>query len=717
MVNELDYVFVLKALKDIPFGVGKKLLVNYLQGKTGHESILKNNLNKLSSFGSLAYGEHELDRLIGNLILNNLIKQVPINGNRFWKVMELSKEGYLEIDNPKLYKKKISQKISSKIKQKVTQITDEDRKLFSAFGSFLDKYNDEQKKAIICKKDNILCIAGAGSGKTTVLTKRIEFLINYKSVDPKKILAITFTRKAKQEMESRLEQLYGVSIETFNSFCEKILMRHNDMIYDRPVSMINYRDKIQITRNALLKLGINMNSAINQYFSMAQRRSKTPEQLSNIFMNDCFFVRDYLKSKGKTSNDFDTSDKAAQLVFGVGNYIDSYMRKHGKRDFADQLIDAIKLFEENNELIPKYDYILIDEYQDINFSQIKLIELLNPKSVFCVGDPRQSIFGWRGSNINHILDFEEKYKDSEVITLTKNYRSNNHIVDLINKSILDMGLLDLETTFEAEKNINLVSFNSELNEFVFVIQEIFSSKLPREEIFVLARTNRQLIEFSNQLKIKLIPYVIKSDEINRGTSIKKGSITLATIHAIKGLEAEMVFVLGCTTLNFPCRGSEHPVIDMIKMEEYDKEEEEKRLFYVAMSRAKNHLYLTYSGKKHTYFITDEMLNLIEPDSSNLTNSSKRYFKSPDFNVKKPVKGKLKGTGKLGSDLNGRLRSWRTGISIELGIPAFMIMHDKTLIEIIQMMPRTKFELGKISGIGPTKVMKYGDELLDIINSI
>jgi len=717
MVNELDYVFVLKALKDIPFGVGKKLLVNYLQGKTGHESILKNNLNKLPSFGSLAYGEQELDRLIGNLILNNLIKQVSINGNRFWKVMELSKDGYLEIDHPKLYKKKISQKISSQIKQKVTQVTDEDRKLFSAFGGFLDKYNDEQKKAIICKNDNILCIAGAGSGKTTVLTKRIEFLINYKSVDPIKILAITFTRKAKQEMASRLENLYGVSIETFNSFCEKVLMRHNDMIYDRPVNMINYRDKIQITRNALLKLGINMNSAINQYFSTAQRRSKTPEQLSNIFMNDCFFVRDYLKSKGKTSNDFDISDRAAQLVFGVGNYIDSYMRKHGKRDFADQLMDTIKLFESHNELIPQYDYILIDEYQDINFSQIKLIELLNSNSLFCVGDPRQSIFGWRGSNINYILDFEEKYKDSEIITLTKNYRSNKHLVDLINKSILEMGLLDLESTFEAKKNINLVSFNSELNEFAFVIQEILSSKLPREEIFILARTNRQLIEFSNQLKIKSIPHVIKSDEINRGTSIKKGSITLATIHAIKGLEAEMVFVLGCTILNFPCRGSEHPVIDMVKMEEYDKEEEEKRLFYVAMSRAKNHLYLTYSGKKHTYFITDEMLNLIEPDSSSLTASSKSKFKSPSFNVKKSVKGKLNSRGKLGSDLNGRLRSWRTGLSVELGIPAFMIMHDKTLIEIIQMMPKTKFELGKISGIGPTKVMKYGDELLDIINSI
>ncbi len=693
MSSELDYIGILKALRDIPFGVGKKLLIEYLQGKDSHESIVRNKLDKLDSFGSLAYDTDELEKLINNLILNSLIKQVSIRGNRFWKVMELSREGSKEIDNPQLYKKKISYNI----KTKTTKITDQDKKRFTAFGVFLDKYNDEQKKAIICNNNHILCIAGAGSGKTTVLAKKVEFLINYQSIDPKKILAITFTRKAKQEMQRRLENFSDVSIETFNSFCEKVLKTYNDMVYDREVRMISYRDKIQMTRKALTKLGTSMSSAINQYFSVGQRRGKTQEQLANIFMNDCFFIRDYLKSKGKNSAEFDTSDPAAQLVFGVGNYIDAHMKRNGQRDFTDQLIDTIRLFKEKKELISDYDYVLIDEYQDINPSQISLIELINPAALFCVGDPRQSIFGWRGSSIKYILDFETKYPGSETITLTKNYRSNKHIVEMINKSITEMGLADLESTIDTEKDMHLMTFDSEAGEFEFVTQKIIASTLPREEIFVLARTNRQLAELSAKLKTVGIKHVLKSDEINRSIEAKTGEVTLATIHAIKGLEAEMVFVIGCTSLNFPCRGSEHPVIDMVKVDEYDKEEEEKRLFYVAMSRAKNHLFLTYSGKKHTHFITKDMLELIRKSKIDI---------EPMQSSKTAARG----------DLNDRLRAWRKRVSSDMNVAAFMILHDRTLIDLAQNPPTTKQELENIHGMGPAKILKYGDELIDVINN-
>ena len=696
MGDELDYIFILKALRDIPFGVGKKLLITFLQGKKSHESITKNQLDKLDSFGSLAYETDELESLINNLVLNKLIHQVSLSNNRFWKVMELSGEGSKEIDNPKLYKKKISHKL----KTKTTQITEQDKAQFAAFGDFLSKYNDEQKKAIISNKNHVLCIAGAGSGKTTVLTKKIEFLIKYKSVDPKKILAITFTRKARQEMQHRLQNIDNLTIETFNSFCEKILKTHNDAIYDKQVDMISYRDKILITRKALTNLNTNMGKAINTYFSYGQKRGKTQDQLANIFMNDCFYIRDYLKSRGQDSNDFDTNDPAAELVFGVGNYIDAYMKRNGKRDFTDQIIDTIKLFKEKKEFIPKYDYVLVDEYQDINDAQITLIDLLNPFFLFCVGDPRQSIFGWRGSSIQHILDFEEKYKGAETITLTKNYRSNKHIVDLINKSIKDMGLLDLESTLEKEKDMHLFPFTSEAHEFSYIIQRIKHSDLPREEIFVLARTNRQLSELSKKLKQKGISHVVKSDEINRGVIAKEGEITLATIHAIKGLEAEMVFVMGCTSLNFPCRGSEHPVIDMIKVDEYDKEEEEKRLFYVAMSRAKNHLYLTYPGKKHTHFITKEMLKLLGKETAQIeTGTEVQDYSKEKFN----------------GDLNERLRNWRRNTSSKMSLPPYMVMHDKTLIDLAQKRPTTKVELETIHGMGPARIMKYGDELLDLIN--
>ncbi|MAE42274.1 hypothetical protein CMO93_00770 [Candidatus Woesearchaeota archaeon] len=706
MVNpkELDYLYVLKALDEIPFGVGKKLLVDFLQGKETNDSITRNKLNHKQNFGILAYDQSDLNNMIDNLLLNDLIHMSSINGNRFWKVMELTAKGKQEINTPSLYKRKLS----FNFREKETAITENDKKLFEAFGIFLSRFNDEQKKSIISNKNHILCIAGAGSGKTTVLTKRIEFLVNYRSVDPDKILAITFTRKARQEMQTRISNnplLDSVSVETFNSFCEKILKKNASFIYEKPVRVINYRDRFMIISNALSKLSINMNQAIDTYFSFAQKRGKNQEQLANIFMNDCFFIRDYFKFKNKPIErySFDLIDpeheKSVKITIEVCKYIESYMKNHGLRDFADQLIDTLVFFEKHKELIPGFDHILIDEYQDINSTQIKLIDILSPKNLFCVGDPRQSVYGWRGSDIRHILNFEDEHKDCDIITLTKNYRSSKHVVSLINSSIKSLGLADLKSTLEGKKDICLLKFNTEDAEFEFIIQRILSSNLQRNEIFVLARTNRQLNELSNTMKLRGIKHVLRSDDMRKNIYAGKNDITLATIHSIKGLEAQMVFVAGCNSANFPCKGSEHPVIEMVKVEEYDKEEEERRLFYVAISRAKNHLYLTYSGKKPTNFITSDMLKIIEEKKVNI-----------------PFKESIEVNTNKSKDVMARLKDWRKDISDNHNIPAFMILHDRTLIDIAQRMPMTSNDLEQIHGLGPTKILRYGEEILSIIHS-
>jgi len=691
--KELDYIFILKALNDIPFGVGKKLLIDFLNGNKENESIKRNKLYDLNSFGTMAYDKDELNQIIDNLLLNNLIQQTSVNGNRFWKVMELTEKGKEEILNPQLHKKKLA----NNFRAEKTNITEKDRELFKAFNSFLEQYNDEQKKAITSNKEHILCIAGAGSGKTTVLTKRIEFLINYRSVPTNKILAITFTRKARQEMIKRLGE--DIRIETFNSFCEKVLRLHNDLIYDKQVRVISYKDKIIIINKTLFNLKLDINKAIDIYFTYAQKRSKTNEQLANIFMNDCFFIRDYFKFKHKkiAKEAFQTSDikheRSAELVYSVCTHIEEFMRKHGLRDFADQLLDTLSLFENHPELIPKFDHILIDEYQDVNSTQIKFIDTLNPPNIFAVGDPRQSIYGWRGSDIKYILNFEDKYKDCEIITLTKNYRSSTPIVNIINSSIKKMGLPDLESENEGKKDIKLLKFNSEPAEFEFIIQSILNSKIPRNEIFVLARTNRQLNELSNSLKLRKIKHILRSDEVKRTTLLKEQDITLATIHAIKGLEAELVFVIGCSPNNFPCKGSEHPVVDMVKVNEYDKEEEERRLFYVAMSRAKKHLYMSYSTKTPTYFMTKDMLDLLE---------EKKVDKDVKFSLSKS------------SDLVTRLKDWRKQLSSRLNVPAYIIMHDRTIIDIAVKNPMTLKDLENVMGLGPAKIAKYGEDILDIV---
>ncbi|MBU0627746.1 MAG: ATP-dependent DNA helicase UvrD2 [Nanoarchaeota archaeon] len=692
-MNDLDYLFVLKALNEIPFGVGRKLLIDYLRGNEDNESIKRNKLHLLEHFGSLTYEKHEINQIIDNLLANNLIGLAGINSNKFWKVLEITKKGIDEISDPSLYKKKIA----FNLKGIKNEITEQEKQIFSSFDFFLKTFSDEQKKAIICSKKEILCIAGAGSGKTTALTKRIEFMIKYRSIDPKKILAITFTRKARQEMMKRLPET-DVMIETFNSFCEKMLRQHQQLIYNRPVRVINYRDKIIMVNKALSTINMDMKRAIDTYFSYQQKRSKTDEQLARIFMNDCFFLRDYFKFKNKQIQELDFSGidaehkKSADMLFTACSYIEAYMKKNGLRDFADQLIDTIALFTNHPETIPRFEHILVDEYQDVNSTQIKLIDLLNPENLFCVGDPRQAIFGWRGSDVKYILNFKEKYHDCEITTLTKNYRSTKSIVDLINRSIKSMGMPDLESEIEGEKDIKLLKFNSEQAEFEFLIQAIANSKAKRNEIFVLARTNRQLNELSSTLKQRRINHILRSDELKKSIITDENAITLATIHAIKGLEAKTVFVIGCNSQNFPCKGSEHPVMEMVKVEEYDKEEEERRLLYVAMSRAKHSLYLTYSGKNPTYFIQPDMLEIIE----------EQVGKKTKFSLAKS------------NDVVTKIKEWRTNLSKELGVPAFIIMHDRTMIDLAVKMPSTLQDLENVIGLGPAKISKYGEEILNVI---
>ncbi|MFH1431622.1 MAG: ATP-dependent DNA helicase UvrD2 [archaeon] len=705
--KELDYLLVLKAIDEIPFGVGRKLLIDFLQGSEKNDSIERNRLKFKASFGSMAYDTDELGEMIDSLLLNDMIRMVSVNGNRFFKVMELTAKGKNEIVNPHLYKKKLS----FNFRKTETTITDLDRKMFEAFDDFLGIYNDEQKKAIISNKRHVLCIAGAGSGKTTVLTKRIEFIVKYRSANPGKILAITFTRKARQEMTKRLAlagYLDSVAVETFNSFCEKILRLYNDVAYDKPVRVIGYRDKIIMVNKALSRLDMNMNAAISVYFSDAQRRGKMDEQLSNIFINDCFFIRDYFKFKNKAIDisDFDAADReheeSAKLVFAVCNYIDAHMRKYGLRDFADQIIDTISLFLKHKEFVPCFDYVLVDEFQDVNSGQVKIIEMLNPVNLFCVGDPRQSIYGWRGSDIRYILNFEDKYHDCDIITLTKNYRSTKHIVELINSSIRKMGLADLESALAGDKDVKLMSFDSEGDEAEFVMKSILATGVARNEIFVLARTNRQLNELSDKMKKRGIRHIVRSDEMRRSVASGADDVTLATIHAIKGLEAEMVFVVGCSGANFPCKGSEHPVVEMVKVDEYDKEEEERRLFYVAMSRAKRSLYLLYSGKRPTYFITDEMLGMMD-EKKVQTKQKKGKTVKARTDVMRP------------GDVVTRLKKWRREVSNAVGVPAFMIMHDRTLAEIAEKIPQTISDLRDIHGLGPLKIGKYGKDILGVVN--
>ena len=266
-----------------------------------------------------------------------------------------------------------------------------------------------------------------------------------------------------------------------------------------------------------------------------------------------------------------------------------------------------------------------------------------------------------------------------------------------------MGLADLESGVDGEKNIRLMKCPSEPEEYDFIVKSIRESSLPRNEIFVLARTNRQLNELSGIMKSRGIPHIVRSDELKGSVLLTEKDVTLATIHAIKGLEAHTVFVMGCTPYNFPCRGSEHPGMEMISLDEYDKEEEERRLLYVALSRAKQEVCLTYSTKTPTPFITESMLKMLEQENTVLGHLAGSDVKSFGHS---PLKG---------NEVMDRLKEWRSSLSKRQGVPAYFVMHDRTMIDLAVRMPETLEDLGNVVGIGPAKIAKYGEELLDIIH--
>lgn len=681
--KDLDYTYILRAIEELPFRMGRKALIDFLIGDKNNDTIQRNRLDREKLFGSLSgYNKEEIESMISSLATNTLIEKIPVQGRSYSKVYQTTEKGKIEMRNPTAHLKKIRPIITS------SGPTFHEEQLMQAFSFFLAKYTKEQQHAIVCQTPNILCVAGAGTGKTTVLTKRIEFLVRFCGVAKERILAITFTRKARQEMEHRLSGI--AQVETFNSFCEKILQAHAEEAYGKPVHVIRYADRMRLLHHAIRAQGKEPSEVIASYFTTRQRNEHSKEHLMGMLVSDCFGILDHYTNSGRNLEDFSGTDITAKTIYRICEHIRAEMIEQGLRDYGDQITDTIRLFKKRPDLIHSYDHILIDEYQDVNIAQQQLIDLLSPPNVFAVGDPRQSIFGWRGSKIQFILDFPQKMQPSTTIVLRRNYRSKKKIVSLSNQLIRRMQMPDLESSHEQEGILQIIGCPTEEHEAQYIAQQILSSKKPREEIFVLARTNRNLEEISATLSARGIPHVLRSEETSRVIEAGEGQVTLATVHAIKGMEATLVFVARCNVQSFPCIVSDRPLMDKIRNgEEPDREEEELRLLYVALTRAKEELFITYSGTPSKFLASH--IGKLQGQKS-----------IPDVNSTK---------GNLTYD---RLRAWRTEVARKKGMPPYIIFPDKTLIELATQKPATLQDLERVNGIGPIKIQQYGEEILDII---
>ena len=289
----------------------------------------------------------------------------------------------------------------------------------------LQNMNPQQKQAIETTEGPLLVMAGAGSGKTRVLTHRIAYLMSEKLVAPYNILAITFTNKAAREMKERVEKLIGdrgkdVWISTFHSMCVRILRRDIDLIgYDLNFGILDDTDQLSVIKTVMEELNLDPKRQSPKYFlnqiSNAKNELKTPRDLRKEFENEDV-IRVY--------------EKYQQVLF-----------KNNRVDFDDLLMLTVHLFEKEPEVLAfyqnKFQYIHIDEYQDTNNAQYTIVKMLAKKfrNICVVGDSDQSIYSWRGANIENILSFESDYPDASVVLLEQNYRSKQMILNAANDVI------------------------------------------------------------------------------------------------------------------------------------------------------------------------------------------------------------------------------------------------------------------------------------------
>lgn len=567
----------------------------------------------------------------------------------------------------------------------------------------LSKLNKQQKKAVTYDSGPLLVLAGAGSGKTKVLTHRAAWFIAENKAGPENILLLTFTNKAAGEMKQRIEKLSEEKpafAGTFHSFCVRVLkidgvadnIPSNFLIYDE-------QDTKEAIKEIVDELGLSIDrfspAAIASQISEAKNQMISPTQYAEL-----------------------TQGEWQEKVFKIWTEYERYKKESAGLDFDDLLLRAVSLFENHPQALNKWQnkltHILVDEWQDTNKVQYRLTKLITGKNenITAVGDASQSIYGWRGADFRNINYLIRDYPNIKVVNLEQNYRSTQNILDAANSVIsknTSHPILSLWTKKDAGKKIKIFRARSELDEASFIINEIDTltkSGLRLNNVAVLYRTNAQSRVVEEALLHAGVPYTLvggvrfyarreikdvlsylrllvnPKDKVSRERAIKigkrryekfqefekevgdtkklttleimdsvlqktdylskykreteenlmrlenikelrsvaagfpdlheflenvtlvekkpnlakaslgkqneEGEVTLMTLHAAKGLEFPVIFIVGMEEGLFPHSRS---LFDMNELEE------ERRLAYVGITRAKELLYLTYAGRR------------------------------------------------------------------------------------------------------------------------
>lgn len=374
--------------------------------------------------------------------------------------------------------------------------------------TILQGLNPQQVQAVKTTEGPLLVIAGAGSGKTSVLTRRIAYLVEEKRVAPWNILAITFTNKAAKEMKEREVKLLGDQAEsiwmsTFHALCVRILRRDGHLIgYDRDFSIADPSEQVTLVKRILRQLDLDpkqyLPRNILSQISNAKNRLQTPKQF------EASAVSPFEKVVADVYKKYQASLERDQIL-----------------DFDDLIMQTLTLFEASPDTLAyyqqKFRYLLVDEYQDTNEAQYELCRLLADgyHNICVVGDADQSIYGWRGANMENILNFEHDYKNAQTVKLEQNYRSTGHILKAAN-SVIDHNenrkAKKLWTDKGDGEKVHYYQAQSDRDETRFVLakikEEVDQKKRRYQDFAVLYRTNAQSRGMEETLVEANVPYQI-----------------------------------------------------------------------------------------------------------------------------------------------------------------------------------------------------------------
>lgn len=366
----------------------------------------------------------------------------------------------------------------------------------------LDTLNPKQKEAVLATEGPVMIVAGAGSGKTRVLTTRIKYLIENKSVHPESILALTFTNKAAREMEQRIGTKLPW-IGTFHGICGKLLRRHLHLLEGYTNSFVIFDDNDQATLIKQIMREMSLDASNKQLsagkiigqISWAKNKMIDPVQYLN-----------------------QARHQQQEMIGKIYKHYQTLLQRNNAVDFDDMLLLTVKLFQKNPELLQRYQeqfkYILVDEYQDTNKPQYTLIHMLaeKHKNICVVGDSDQNIYSWRGADITNILSFESDYPNASIIMLEQNYRSTKNIIAAANSLIKNNKQRKDKNLWTDNQSGDKIQFRlvaTERDEVKYVADTIDMLRKEIKELnkyAIFYRTNAQSRVFEEEFIARGIPY-------------------------------------------------------------------------------------------------------------------------------------------------------------------------------------------------------------------